>query len=82
MFLVRYELGFHIPEDRINVIHRRENLRCYIIYCPYLCIKARCNIFTRSNILIAFLNSGGVINIYLHFFPLHMRSLAMTRSPT
>jgi hypothetical protein len=27
---VRYELGFHIPEDDILHSHRRENLKSYI----------------------------------------------------
>jgi hypothetical protein len=31
MFPVRYELGFHIPEDDILHSHRRENFKSYII---------------------------------------------------
>jgi hypothetical protein len=27
---VKYEMGFHIPEDGILQIHRRENLICHI----------------------------------------------------
>jgi hypothetical protein len=27
---VRYEMGFHIPEDGILHSHRRDNLRSYI----------------------------------------------------
>jgi hypothetical protein len=27
---VRYELGFHNPEEGIHHSHRRENLKCYI----------------------------------------------------
>jgi hypothetical protein len=30
VFLVRYELGFYIPEDGILHSHRRENLKSYI----------------------------------------------------
>jgi hypothetical protein len=30
VFPVRYELGFHIPEDDILHSHRRENVRSYI----------------------------------------------------
>jgi hypothetical protein len=31
MFPVRYELGFHVPEDGILNSRRRETLKCYII---------------------------------------------------
>jgi hypothetical protein len=31
MFLMRYELGFHIPEDDILHSHIRENLKSYKI---------------------------------------------------
>jgi hypothetical protein len=30
VFLVKYELGFYIPEDPILHGHRRENLKSYI----------------------------------------------------
>jgi hypothetical protein len=30
VFLVRYELGFYIPEDGILQSRRRENLKSYI----------------------------------------------------
>jgi hypothetical protein len=30
MSSVRYELGFHIPEDDILHSHRRENLKSYV----------------------------------------------------
>jgi hypothetical protein len=30
MFPVRYELGFHIPEDGIPHSYRRENLKSHI----------------------------------------------------
>jgi hypothetical protein len=28
---VKYELGFHIPEDGVLHSHRRENLKSYIV---------------------------------------------------
>jgi hypothetical protein len=31
MFLVRYELGFYIPEDGVLHSHRLENLRSHMI---------------------------------------------------
>jgi hypothetical protein len=29
---VRYEMGFYIPEGGILLSHRRENLKCYIVF--------------------------------------------------
>jgi hypothetical protein len=45
MFLVRYELGFYIPQDGIRRSHRRKNLKSYIALTGWALYR-RCNVFS------------------------------------
>jgi hypothetical protein len=40
---VKYELGFHIPEDAILHSHLRENLKSYIALTGWALLR-RCNV--------------------------------------
>jgi hypothetical protein len=54
---VRYELGFYIPED-IPHSHRRETLKSYIEYTPFVSMEAR----MRGNV--GFLATGMDVTIF------------------